>query len=260
MEPNASDVDGRVAIVTGAGSGIGSALARGLAAAGARVVVADVNKRAGTAVVSSLQDLTSVAVFHQVDVSDGESCRQLAAGVLDRFGAIDILCANAGIYPNVPLTDMTEADWDRVHAVNLRGVFLSVKACLPSMCDKGFGRIVLTSSITGPITGYPGWAHYGATKAGILGFMRSAALEVAPYGITMNAVMPGNVRTQGFGEVDAQYIQETEAYIPLRRLAEPAEIAHAVVFLASDEAGYVTGQTIVVDGGQVLPESPLARP
>jgi 3-oxoacyl-[acyl-carrier protein] reductase len=123
------------------------------------------------------------------------------------------------------------------------------------MTKKGAGRIIITSSITGPITGYPGWSHYGASKAGQLGFMRTAAIELAPKNITVNAVMPGNIMTEGLEGNGPEYIAAMEASVPLRRLGTPEDIANAALFFASEEAAYITGQSIVVDGGQILPES-----
>jgi 3-oxoacyl-[acyl-carrier protein] reductase len=130
-----------------------------------------------------------------------------------------------------------------------------VQACLPALAASGRGRVILTSSITGPITGFPGWSHYGASKAGQLGFVRTAAIELAASGITINAVLPGNIVTEGLGELGPGYQAQMAASIPLRRLGTVEEIGHTALFLATDEAGYITGQTIVVDGGQVLPES-----
>ena len=130
-----------------------------------------------------------------------------------------------------------------------------MQACLPALAASGRGRVILTSSITGPITGFPGWAHYGASKAGQLGFMRTAAIELAASGITVNAVMPGNIITEGLADLGEDYLAGMTASIPLRRLGTVDDIGHAALFLASDEAGYITGQTIVLDGGQVLPES-----
>jgi 3-oxoacyl-[acyl-carrier protein] reductase len=141
--------------------------------------------------------------------------------------------------------------------VNVKGALYAMQACLPTMVERGYGRVVLTSSITGPITGQPGFGAYGASKAAMLGLVRSAAIEVARKGVTINAVMPGNVRTPGFEEVGEAHHRRMLASIPAGRLAEPEDIGWAVRFLASAEAGYITGQTLIVDGGQVLPESAL---
>jgi 3-oxoacyl-[acyl-carrier protein] reductase len=130
-----------------------------------------------------------------------------------------------------------------------------VQACLPALARSGRGRVILTSSITGPITGFPGWAHYGASKAGQLGFLKTAAIELAASGITINAVLPGNIVTEGLDELGEEYHAQMAASIPLRRLGTVEEIGYAALFFATDEARYITGQTIVVDGGQVLPES-----
>ena len=140
-------------------------------------------------------------------------------------------------------------------ATNLKGTFLPIKACLPHLKKSGQGRIVITSSITGPVTGFPGWSHYGATKAGQLGFMRTACIELAKYGITVNAVLPGNIATEGLAALGAEYEQSMAASIPLKKLGTVEDIGYAALFLASKEAGYITGQTIIVDGGQILPES-----
>jgi len=131
----------------------------------------------------------------------------------------------------------------------------SVQACTDALAASGHGRVVVTSSITGPVTGYPGWSHYGASKAAQLGFVRTACIELAPKGITVNAVLPGNIMTEGLAGMGEDYIAGMAASIPLGRIGDVADIGHAALFLATDEAGYITGQTIVVDGGQVLPES-----
>ena len=153
---------------------------------------------------------------------------------------------------------MSEDDLDQVLAVNLKGTILAVQACLPALKRSGRGRVILTSSITGPITGFPGWTHYGASKAGQLGFMRTAAIELASSRITVNAVLPGNIVTEGLAELGEDYAAKMAAAIPLRRLGGVDDIGYAALFLATEEAGYITGQTIVVDGGQVLPEMPEA--
>src|SRR6185437_7510369 len=173
-------------------------------------------------------------------------------------GGLDVLCANAGIFPEAPLADLAEEDIDRVLAVNVKGTILSVQACLPLLKASGHGRVILPSSITGPVTGYPGWTHYGASKAGQLGFMHTAAIELAPHNITINAVMPGNIKTEGLDGLGAEYLGKMTASIPMKRLGTVEDIAYAALFFASEEAAYITGQTLVVDGGQVLPESLMA--
>jgi len=182
----------------------------------------------------------------------------MARAALERHGGIDIVCSNAGIFPAARLGEMTAADWDQVLDINLKGTFLTVQACLAGLKAQGKGRIIVTSSITGPITGYPGWSHYAASKAGQLGFVRTAAIELAPHNITVNAVLPGNILTEGVEALGAEYIARMTSAIPQRRLGTVEDVAYAALFLASDEAGFISGQTIVVDGGQVLPESHMA--
>jgi short-chain dehydrogenase/reductase SDR len=156
----------------------------------------------------------------------------------------------------VAIEDMTEEDWDKVQNINVKGAFLVIQATLKHMKKQNYGRIVLTSSITGDITGYPGWAHYGASKAAQLGFMRTAALEYAKYGITINAIQPGNILTDGLIEAGEEYMNKMKSVIPVNALGKPEDIGYTAVFLASHEAGFITGQRIVVDGGQILPETP----
>jgi 3-oxoacyl-[acyl-carrier protein] reductase len=247
-------LDGRVAIVTGAAIGVGHGIARVLAAEGANVVVADLDHDGADAAAASFPGQGGEAVAVAVDVVDRAACDAMAAAALERWGRIDILAANAGIYPTAEIAAMTDADWDRVIDVNVKGALHSIQACLAPMREHRYGRIVLTSSITGPLVAVPGLAHYAASKSALLGMMRAAALELAGDGITVNAVLPGNVRTPGIAQLDDELLARVEAAIPLGRLAEPEEIGWAVRFLASEEAAYVTGQTLVVDGGQVLPE------
>jgi 3-oxoacyl-[acyl-carrier protein] reductase len=178
----------------------------------------------------------------------------MARTAAERHGGIDVLCANAGIFPKADLVDMTRKDLDGILATNLYGTVFAIQACLPWLEESGRGRIVLTSSITGPVTGDPGWSHYGATKAAQLGFMRTAAMELAAKSITINAVLPGNVESEGLDDLGQDYLDRMTAGIPLRRLGKPEEIGHAALFFATPEAGYITGQTLVVDGGQILPE------
>jgi 3-oxoacyl-[acyl-carrier protein] reductase len=182
----------------------------------------------------------------------------MAAEATARHGGVDVLCANAGIFPEGKLADLPESEIDRVLATNVKGTMLAVQACLPALTASGRGRVVITSSITGPITGFPGWTHYGASKAAQLGFMRTAAIELAPRAITVNAVLPGNIVTEGLVELGPDYEAQMAASIPMRRLGDVEDIGHAALFFASDQARYVTGQSLVIDGGQVLPESMAA--
>ncbi|MFC7210392.1 3-oxoacyl-ACP reductase FabG [Natronoarchaeum sp. GCM10025321] len=248
-------VENSIAVVTGGARGIGKGIGEVLAEKGATVALADVDKSKAQAAADELPG-ESMAVG--VDVTDPAETEALAAMVVDEYGRIDVLCANAGIFPSADLDEMTVDDWDEVLDVNAKGIFLSVQACLPAMRSQDYGRIVLTSSITGPMVGYPGWTHYAASKAAITGFMRTAAMEVADQDITINAVLPGNIRTGGLDDLGEEYLDRMRASIPKGELGTPEDIGHAVAYLASEEAGYVTGASLVVDGGQTLPESQLA--
>jgi 3-oxoacyl-[acyl-carrier protein] reductase len=245
------DLTGQVAVVTGGARGIGRGIASVLAAEGARVVIVDVDGELAQTTAGALGGLAVSA-----DVTERASVDVMANRITEEFGRIDILAANAGIYPFADLETLDEELWSQVMDVNVGGAVRTVQACLPAMRRRGYGRIVLTSSITGPVTGQPGFAHYGASKAAMLGFMRSAAVELARSGITINAVLPGNVRTPGFADTSDEHQRRMLSSIPMGRYAEPEEVGWAVRFLASPEAGYITGQTLIVDGGQVLPEAP----
>jgi 3-oxoacyl-[acyl-carrier protein] reductase len=240
-------LQGRVVVVTGGSRGIGRGIAQVFAQAGAKVAILS-RSGAGAAAAAMGHGVIGVAG----DITSAASLSACLATVAGRLGNIDVLCANAGIFPQARLEDMSEAQWDEVSDTNLKGTFLSVQAALPYLKRSDQGRIILTSSITGPVTGFPGWTHYGASKAGQLGFMRTAAIELARYGITVNAVLPGNILIEG---MTAEYQATMVASIPLKRLGSVADIGHAALYFASKEAGYVTGQTIIVDGGQILPES-----
>jgi len=250
-------VQDKVAIVIGAAQpeGIGAGIARRLAEEGALVTIADVDAVNGPATAALLSAKGQVD-FRPVDVSSRAANQVLADAVLAAHGRIDILCQNAGIFPFTMLEDIAEAEWDRVLAVNLKGPFLAFQACLPAMRRQRYGRVVFTSSITGPRVTFPGHSHYSASKAGINGLIRAAALENAAHGITVNGVEPGNILTGGMkAHRSAEFIAGMERAVPLGRLGTPLDVAQACLFLASDEAAYVTGTTIIVDGGQILPEA-----
>jgi 3-oxoacyl-[acyl-carrier protein] reductase len=247
-----TSIAGKSVVVTGASKGIGKGIAQVFAKNGAKVLVVARHANEAEACAKEIGGGASAFAADVTRLSDLDAMAKAAA---DRHGGIDILCANAGIFPQAKIEDMSPEQWDEVLATNLKGTFLAVKACVPYLKKTGQGRIVITSSITGPITGFPGWTHYGASKSGQLGFLRTAAIELAKYGITVNAVMPGNIITEGLAGLGADYLKTMATSIPLKRLGTVEDIGYAALFLASKGAGYITGQTIVVDGGQILPES-----
>jgi 3-oxoacyl-[acyl-carrier protein] reductase len=250
---------GRSVLVTGGTKGIGKGIAAAFVAEGTSVVITGRDEAAGEQAAAELGAAAaaaggSVSYVHG-NVADPASCASVVAAAVEQGGGLDVLCCNAGIFPAAPLTEMTPAQLEEVLGINLKGTIYAVQAALPALHESGHGRVIVTSSITGPITGFTGWSHYGASKAGQLGFVRSAALELAKAQVTVNAVMPGNIMTEGLGDLGDDYLRSMEASIPLRRLGTIHDIANAVLFLASDEAAYVTGQTLVIDGGQTIPES-----
>jgi 3-oxoacyl-[acyl-carrier protein] reductase len=253
-----NSLQGRSAIVTGGSKGIGRGIAETFAAVGVNVLVTARNEADLEATVSALAGQPGKVTGLSADVSNPEDCRRVVETAVDRHGGLDIVCANAGIFPSGRLEELTPEDIEQVIAVNFKGTVFIVQAALSALTASGRGRVVITSSITGPITGYPGWSHYGASKAAQLGFLRTAAMELAPKQITINAVLPGNIITEGLVEMGQEYMDQMASAIPAGRLGSVADIGNAALFFATDEASYITGQTLVVDGGQILPESHMA--
>jgi 3-oxoacyl-[acyl-carrier protein] reductase len=250
-----TSIAGRSVIVTGSSKGIGKGIAKVFAKSGGKVLVVSRHLDEAESCADELRRAGATAKGHAADVTKLGDMEGMAEAAAAAHGGIDILCANAGIFPQTKIEDLSPEDWDHVMATNLKGMFLAIKACLPHLKKSDQGRVVITSSITGPVTGFPGWAHYGATKAGQLGFMRTVSIELAKYGITVNAVMPGNILTEGLIALGPDYERSMAASIPLKKLGTVEDIGYAALFLASKEAAYITGQTIIVDGGQILPES-----
>lgn len=250
-----TSLQGKSVLVTGGTSGIGLGIAIGFARQGAQVAISGRHKDKVEAVAARLRDEGLAVIGLVADVADRGQVQRLIDEVVRAQGGLDVLCANAGVFPSAALESMTDADWDLVLDTNAKGTFLCVQAALPHLRRAEYGRVILTSSITGPVTGFPGWAHYGASKAAQLGFMRTAAIELARDGITINAVLPGNILTEGLQGMGEDYLASMAASVPLKRLGKVEDIASAALFFASKEAGYLTGQSLIVDGGQILPES-----
>src|SRR3990172_3340864 len=238
---------GRVALITGAGSGIGEATARRFAAEGAIVVVNDVDVEGGRAVAGAIQKDGGKAQAVGANVTRRDEVEQLVARAVGEFGRLDVLINNAGINRDAMSHKMTEEQWDQVLAVNLKGTFLCAQAALPKMRERNWGRVVNTSSVGS--LGNIGQANYSASKAGVIGLTRTLALEYAKYGVTVNCIAPGAVMTPMLAGVPDPIKEKITAQIPMGRIADPAEIAAVHAFLASEDAGYITGQVIFVDGG-----------
>jgi 3-oxoacyl-[acyl-carrier protein] reductase len=242
----------RVAIVTGGGRGIGRAIALRLAEAGASVVVNDIGDTGPLeAVVREIKAMGRQALPVLADVSSSSEVDRLVEETMAAYGRIDILVNNAGIARDQLLLRMTEEEWDRVLAVDLKSVFLCTRAVLKHMIKQRWGRIISLTSVVG-IVGNPGQANYAAAKAGIIGFSRTIAKEVASRGITVNAIAPGFIDTEMTQRLKEEWRQELKKRIPLGRLGSPRDVAEAVAFLAGEEAGYITGQVLGVDGGMAI--------
>jgi 3-oxoacyl-[acyl-carrier protein] reductase len=245
--------EGRVAIVTGAGQGIGRAVAERLAADGAAVAVADLNAETADEVVRSIASAGGRAIAARTDVTDPVDAERLAADAVAQLGRIDILVNNAGILRSTRAAEVTPDEWHLVLDANLTGSFLCARAAYPALRASGHGRIVNVASMAGRATSTLGGVHYTTAKAGVLGLTRHLAREWARDGITVNAISPGIVDTPMVrGSTDPERMTQVLASIPLGRLAEPAEIAALIAFLASDDAAYITGANVDIHGGELI--------
>ena len=245
------DLTNKVAIITGASQGIGKGMAETFSKAGAHVVCVSRNKDNLKSVADSLIENGGAASFYTCDVSSLDAFQNTIKEIVENLGSVDILVNNAGVCKDKLIMRMSEDDWNKVININLNGAFNGIKAVSQIMIKQRAGRIINISSIVGLI-GNPGQANYAASKAGLIGLSKSAAKELAPRGITVNAIAPGYITTDMTDQITGQAKESLITKIPLGRIGSPSDIAASALFLASDEAGYITGQTLTVDGGMVM--------
>lgn len=251
-------LDGKVAIVTGGGRGIGAGIARVFAAAGAQVVIATRTASYGEETLQEIRNAGGTAELEALDIGRADAVDRLVETTIARWGGVDVMVHNAASFLGGPVDDYSEDDLETVLAVNLKACFRLTKAVLPSMRARGGGRLLFTSSVTGPRVAMPGTSYYAASKGGMNAFIRTAALELAADNITVNGIEPGYIRTAAMELLaDEAGLAQMTRYIPAGFMGDPEDIAYAMLYLASDEARYLTGQTICIDGGSTLPESPV---
>jgi len=251
-------LEGKVAIVTGGGRGLGKAMARGMAEAGAKLAIPDIQKDLAEESAADLAELGVDTLPIHADVTDAESVERAVERVLEEWGRIDVLLNNAGICKNIPAEDMSEADWQEVIDVNLKGVFLCAREVGSHMIERGEGgSIVNISSMSGFIVNYPQpQVSYNASKAGVTMITKSLASEWAQHGIRVNQIAPGYMATEMTKKYKSSHPEEAERFwitpTPMQRLGEPEELAGAAVYLASEASSFTTGSTIVIDGGYTV--------
>ncbi|MCS7097464.1 MAG: SDR family oxidoreductase [Candidatus Methanomethyliaceae archaeon] len=241
----------KIAIVTGAARGIGREIAMELAKNGVKIALIDIDDGIFK-VRKEIEAFGGEALAIKCDVSNNGDVEKAVNEIIAKFGKIDILINNAGIYPFKQFIDMTEEDWDRVLNVNLKSVFYFTKMVLPKMIEQRKGKIINIASIAGSVIGFPNLTHYSASKAAIVGFTKALALEVAKYGINVNSISPGPILTPGTMALGEEMYEQIKRSIPLGRWGEPKDVANLVLFLASDKSDFITGQNIVIDGGYTL--------
>lgn len=247
------DFTNQVVIVTGSGSpkGMGRVMALTFAKQGAQVIVADINMEGVEETVKMIQETGGKAEGVKLDVTSKESCEAMVNHIMETYGRLDVLVNNAGVSQRVTVADMTLDDIKRIFNVNMFGLFLCTQACMKPMVEAGYGRIVNLSSVSAKRGGgIFGGAHYSAAKAAVLGFSKNLAREVSPYGVTVNSVTPGLINTEIWKSLPKELSQNVINNIPMGRPGEPQEVADTVVFLASKEASYITGEEIDINGGQ----------
>jgi 3-oxoacyl-[acyl-carrier protein] reductase len=244
-------LDGKTAVVTGAAAGIGRAIARILAAEGARVALCDIDYENAEKTAEEIRSEGATAAAYEANVADWNSASEVAEKILAEFGAVDILVNNAGIVRDNLIIRMSDSEWNEVLNVNLKGVFNFTKAFIPGMLRRRSGKIISISSVVG-IMGNAGQANYAASKAGVIGFTKAMAKELAPRGINVNAVAPGFIKTKMTEGLTEQQRSALLGRIPFSRFGEPEDVARSVLFLASELSDYITGQVLVVDGGMVM--------
>ncbi|MEC4679060.1 MAG: 3-oxoacyl-ACP reductase FabG [Nitrospirota bacterium] len=245
------EMKGKIALVTGGAQGIGKAICETLAGFGGTVIVSDLNLSGAEKTASELKDKGHAASAAEVNVADADSVKRMAADIRSQYGKLDILVNNAGITRDTLLMRMKDADWDAVLSVNLKGVFQCMKAVLPMMSKQRYGRIINISSIVGVI-GNAGQANYAASKAAVIGLTKTVAREYAARGITVNVVAPGFIETAMTADLPEAIQADLKKQIPQGKLGQPSDIADAVCFFASDQATYVTGQVLHVNGGMYM--------